>query len=153
MTLHPDVKSDFFCVVMSLFLCCSPTGPQSLPGPHLGPGSLLAVYVTPGDVFRQHKICFHRFADNVQFYLPLRSLSKDAMQPLMDCLSKFKSWMSSNLLNKSKSKTDSILFGGHMAPTPRQITAVVQTGFFHLCLLARPKPYFPVADFKRVNNA
>ena len=45
----------------------------------------------------KHNISFNCFADDVQIYLPLKSKSKDSVQPLLDCLKDVKSWMDMNL--------------------------------------------------------
>lgn len=37
------------------------------------------------------------------------------MQPLLDCLSDVKYWLSSNFFSLNESKTEVILFGGHMS--------------------------------------
>ncbi len=80
-------------------------------GSILGP-LLFSLYMLPlGSIFRRHNISFHCFADDVQFYLPIKICSKDSLQPLLNCLKDIKTWRDLNFLNSNDNKTELILFG------------------------------------------
>ena len=86
-------------------------------GSILGP-ILFLLYMLPlGDVFQKHKISFHCFADDVQIYMPLRSLGQDTVQAFLDCLIDVKAWMRENFLKFNESKTEIIFFGGNTPTT------------------------------------
>ncbi len=61
-------------------------------------------------IFQRHGVSFHCFADDTQVYLPLRKRDKRIITSLLNYLHEVKLWMSANVLNLNKSKTEVIWF-------------------------------------------
>ena len=59
-------------------------------GSVLGP-VLFSLYMLPlASVFEKYNVSFHRFADDIQIYLPLNHKTKTSLQPLLGCLNDVK---------------------------------------------------------------
>ncbi len=143
---------------------------------------LFSLYILPlGTIFRKYGISYHFYADDTQIYLPLRKNHVNALDSLVNCLKEVKAWMSANFLNFNESKTELIWFGGPNVPelsilgelTPfckpvvknlgvlfdntlkfdKQINSVIKSGFFHLHLVAKVKPFLSFKDCEKVVHA
>lgn len=151
-------------------------------GSILGP-ILFLIYLLPlGDILNKYNISFHCFADDIQFYLPLKPDSCTTLQPLLNCLSDIKCWMASNFLTLNENKTEVIIFGTPLpthltdtlstlvsSPKPavrnlgvildssfkfdQQVTATIKRSFYHLRILAKVKTYLPQAELEQAIHA
>ena len=81
-------------------------------GSVLGPG-LFSDYNGPvGDIFRQHEVDFHLYADDTQVYLSFPAGSEsEALRRLEACLQDVRLWMARNYLKLNDSKTDFLILG------------------------------------------
>ncbi len=71
---------------------------------------LFNLYIRPlGDIIRKHNVSFNLYADDTQLYLPLKF--GDSIQPLLECISDIKKWLSNNFLQLNENKTELIVFG------------------------------------------
>ena len=69
--------------------------------------------------------------------------SKPSLQPLLNCLSDLKICMTLNFpnLNENKNKTTRIF--DRSLKSDKQVSAMVKSRFFHLCVIAKVKLYLP----------
>ena len=80
-------------------------------GSVLGP-LLFSIYMLPlGEIFRQHDVMFHCYADDTQIYLPIRPNDRSRLPNLEMCLSVVKKWMSANFLLLNANKTEMLVVG------------------------------------------
>jgi hypothetical protein len=82
-------------------------------GSVLGP-CLFGDYSSPvGDIFRDHEVKFHLYADDTQVYLAFKPGKDEAesLRKLEECLSEVRKWMAQNYLKLNDDKTDFIIMG------------------------------------------
>uniref|UniRef100_A0A3P9JT56 Reverse transcriptase domain-containing protein n=1 Tax=Oryzias latipes TaxID=8090 RepID=A0A3P9JT56_ORYLA len=151
-------------------------------GSILGP-ILFSLYLLPlGSIFEKHHVSYHCYADDIQIYLPLKSGGVQCVENLQRCLEEVKAWMNLNFLSLNESKTEVLRFGKTDLLTgcssaigsldsnqsfirnlgvildchfkfDKQVSAVVQSSFYHLRLLSKVKPYLPHDTLERVVHA
>lgn len=161
--------------------CSSSTAPLLCGVPQgsiLGP-LLFSLYMLPlGSIISHHKVNFHFYADDLQIYLPLRPGSSNPLLSLLDCIAEIKHWLNKNFLFLNDSKTEWILFGDKAATGlgslninfsdcvknlgvtfdkalhfDRHIASVVRSGFYHLRLLKKVKPFLNRCDLEKAVHA
>ena len=142
----------------------SPSAPLSCGVPQgsiLGP-ILFSLYMLPlGSIIARHNLSFHCYADDLQIYLPVKPNSNSAQCSLFDCIADIKQWLAHNFLDLNYEKTECIVFGDTVSADfgtlklsstvrnlgvthlkfDKQISNVVRTSFFQLCLLAKVKMF------------
>ena len=81
-------------------------------GSVLGSG-MFSDYNSPiADIFKNHEIKYHLYADDTQVYLSFDAINEDhAITRLENCLNDVRIWMARNSLKMNESKTDFIIFG------------------------------------------
>lgn len=129
-------------------------------------------------IFRKYRVNYHLYADDCQLYVALKT--PDPLQPLTDCLSEIRSWLSANFLHLNSSKLEAIFFApcsptaaepslppslsAFVKPTIKnlgvtldaflkmdvQINQVVRSCFFHLRRLAKLKSILNKKDLQSV---
>ncbi len=64
-----------------------------------------------GSIFEKYNILYHRYADDMQFYLPVSLDSACSLNNLFNCLNDIKCWMARNFLQLNEKKTEVIMCG------------------------------------------
>lgn len=76
--------------------------------------TLFSLYMLSlGSIFRKYGLSFHCYADDTQFYLPIKQNS-DGLDALLDCLKDIKAWLVLNFLNFNDNKTEIIVLDPHI---------------------------------------
>ena len=91
-------------------------------GSVLGP-ILFTMYISPlGDLFRQHNVSYHMYADDTQLYLPFRSNDHESIEvaksSIEQCVLVIKKWMASNFLKLNDDKTELLVVHPKHIETP-----------------------------------
>lgn len=69
-------------------------------------------YILPlGWILTTHNISSPCYADDIQFYLPLKADGQVELHSLLDCLADVRKWMRTKFLNLNESKIDIVGFG------------------------------------------
>ncbi len=83
-------------------------------------GSLLfSLYMLPlAHIFQKYSISYHCYADDSQFYLPVRLDTAVSFDVLLNCVHDIKTWMSNNFLQLNEDKTEVLILGclAHSSP-------------------------------------
>lgn len=160
--------------------CSSSAAPLSCGVPQgsiIGPILFSLYMLLLGNIIGKHNLSFHCYADNLQVYLPLKPNVSVALDSLLSCINDIKLWLSQNVLNLNKAKTEYIIFGNpngsavnlgalfpYLKPAVRnlgvtfdcnmkfdmQISNVVKISFFQLLLLSKVKPFLNSHDLEKV---
>ena len=73
---------------------------------------LFSLYMLPlGDIFREHNVCFHSYADDTQLYISAEPNDAAAINSITTCLLEINKWMSNNFLKLNEDKTEILLVG------------------------------------------
>ena len=64
-----------------------------------------------GEVIKAHGVNFHFYADDTQLYFSVAPDDPGALDPLLNCLSSIKCWMSKNFLKLNEDKTEVLIIG------------------------------------------
>lgn len=84
---------------------------------------LFSLYLLPlGSILRKPSISFHRYADDSQLYMPLKTYNPSLLQ----CLHDIKAWMACNFLNFNEEKTEVMVFGGTPGSSPVDLGYLAQ---------------------------
>uniref|UniRef100_A0A8C5I3C7 Reverse transcriptase domain-containing protein n=1 Tax=Gouania willdenowi TaxID=441366 RepID=A0A8C5I3C7_GOUWI len=146
-------------------------------GSILGP-ILFAIYLLPlGEIFKKHGMSYHFYADDCQIYLPIAKNDHSPLTPLLHCLGDVKAWLAQNFLKLNEGKTEIMAFGctltdlgslqKYLHPKvtslgvtidsdfkfDKQINGVLKSGFYHLRLLSKVKPFLSFNLFEQVVHA
>ena len=80
-------------------------------GSILGPLPFCLYLLPLRSILRKYGIAFHFYADDSQIYMPLKQENGYSADPLFQCISEVKAWMSMNFLHLKYDKTEVMLFG------------------------------------------
>ncbi len=82
-------------------------------GSILGP-LLFNLYMPPlGHILQNNNLAYHSYADDTQIYYTLTSNDYGPIELLCKCIVQINNWMSQNILQLNKEKTEVILFGSN----------------------------------------
>jgi hypothetical protein len=80
-------------------------------GSILGP-LLFNLYMLPlGQIIQNNLISYHSYADDTQIYLALSPNNYGPLESMCQCIEQINTWMSQNVLQLNKEKTEVIIFG------------------------------------------
>ncbi len=65
----------------------------------------------PGDIIREHNLCFHGYVDDTQLYIYAEPSDAAAINSITACLLAINKWMSNNFLKLNEDKTEILLLG------------------------------------------
>lgn len=87
-----------------------------------------------GDIFREHNIDLHLYADDTQLYITFETSSSVEMESVKfrieSCLSEIDNWMTRNKLKLNTDKTEIAVVSNAHRPRPSIDSVVIKIFFF-----------------------
>lgn len=178
------LKNVTFSVNIGLFTLPSAPVLYGVPqGSILGP-LLFSLYMLPlGSILQKYNINYHCYADDLQFYLPIKLENGSSLQPLFSCFDEVRTWMVNNFLQLNPDKTEVLLLGPAALNTTltsrlasvsdnlqpnvknlgvhfdqllqfdKHVNTVVKNSFLHLRSVAKVKHFLSQKDLEIVIHA